>query len=255
MPGDGSGPRVLSVLLNSFRLAPGLENKSLQGSVGGNASAIAIGFRGDAGYWIILPGDPDSFSAGVLTFKASLSVSPALAPGSYELVVRAVDVQDRFGPAQTQTLTTERDPVGSAPLAFTLSWSNDADLDIHVVDPAGDEVWARDKNAYHAPSPGLPADPGTIASGGFLDYDSNALCVIDVRDQEDVLWPVTPPAGHYIVRVDAFSLCAQAVAYWKVEARRAGVVVATATGVATQADADLPHQRGAGVLALALDEP
>jgi hypothetical protein len=255
MPKDGSGPKVLSVLLNSFRLAPGLENKSLQGSVGGNASAIAIGFSGDSGYWIILPGDPDPFSAGVLTFKATLSFSPDLAAGTYELDVRAVDSGNHFGPAQKQMLMTEANPIASAPLAFSLYWSNDTDLDIHVVDPAGDEVWARDKDSYSSPSPGLPADPGTIAAGGFLDYDSNALCVIDGRDQEDVLWPMTAPTGHYLVRVDAFSLCGQTVAYWRVEARRSGVVVATAEGVATQSDADLPHQRGSGVLALEIDQP
>jgi len=45
-----------------------------------------------------------------------------------------------------------------------------------------------------------------------------------------VIWREPPPKGHYIVRVDTFSLCGVASAPWKLTATLDGVLVGAAQG-------------------------
>src|SRR5579862_4571605 len=100
------------------------------------------------------------------------------------------------------------------------------------------------------PPPFAPQPDG--GSYGYLDWDSNANCVIDGKREEDVAWPSAPPPGHYVVRVDAASLCDEASARWTVTAVLDGQTVARAAGIALDADTRGPHGDGAGVTALAI---
>ena len=75
----------------------------------------------------------------------------------------------------------------------------------------------------------------------YLDFDSNANCVIDGRRQENVIFPTgSPPPGVYTVRVDASSLCGQAGRAVAVSAtgrrRRNGTLLGYAQWQATDAD-------------------
>ena len=82
--------------------------------------------------------------------------------------------------------------VGTGDIQISLSWDSDADLDLHVVEPSGEEIY------YGNP---------TSATGGELDLDSNALCTSGPRN-ENIRWPAeSAPAGNYIVRVDHWSSC------------------------------------------------
>ena len=70
-------------------------------------------------------------------------------------------------------------------MQVTLTWDNDADLDLHVVEPSGEEIWYE-----HTES----------ATGGFLDVDD-----VDGEGPENVFWFVGAPSGRYVVRVVHFS--------------------------------------------------
>ena len=48
---------------------------------------------------------------------------------------------------------------------MSLAWDSEADLDLHVVDPAGVEIWARNINSYQSPSVGTPPDPSAVMAG------------------------------------------------------------------------------------------
>jgi hypothetical protein len=86
-----------------------------------------------------------------------------------------------------------------------------------------------------------------------LDLDSNGGCVPDGRRAENVIWREPPPPGHYIVRVDTFSLCGQPSAFWRLAVYRRGTRIATASGTSTEGDERFTHDRGDGLLALELD--
>ena len=92
-------------------------------------------------------------------------------------------------------------------------------------------------------------------SYGYIDYDSNASCVIDGLRREDAIWSHPPPPGTYTARGDAPSLCGRPIAYWTVRALLHGVEVAHASGVAVDADTRGSHGLGSGVLALQLTVP
>ncbi|HET6953299.1 MAG TPA: DUF6777 domain-containing protein [Acidimicrobiales bacterium] len=81
---------------------------------------------------------------------------------------------------------------GTGDVQVTLEWASDADLDLHVIEPDGTEIY------YEAPGP--------TSTGGTLDVDSNVDCVNN-GGVENVYWPVGgAPSGGYTVRVEGFRL-------------------------------------------------
>lgn len=74
----------------------------------------------------------------------------------------------------------------------SVSWDTPSDVDLHVVEPSGEEIFY--------------ANP-VSASGGQLDVDSNPACAIDGRQIENIRWGSRAPGGTYTVRVDYWDAC------------------------------------------------
>lgn len=254
MPAPQDGPAIAAFNNSSNLIRPGMTAKPLSGVVPTNATAVALYLDGDPGYWIIEPGTPDPTALGELGFSAKLSFSPLLPAGKYRLIGRAVDQAGRFGPPSEADLATADMPVG-ATLLISLRWDVEADLDLRVTDPDGVEIDSHKINSWQPPAPGSPPDPNGYQSGGILDFDSNANCVIDGRRLENVYWTVAPPHGHYVVRVDTYSLCGLPLARWQVEAQLGGMPLGEAHGLGRDADTFMSHDQGAGILALQFDVP
>jgi hypothetical protein len=68
-----------------------------------------------------------------------------------------------------------------------------------------------------------------------------------------VVWTGTPPSGHYIARVDAFSLCGAKSAQWHMTASLRGRLVQDTWGTITTAEASMSHGTGAGMTAFEFD--
>ena len=84
-------------------------------------------------------------------------------------------------------------PLGTGDVQVTLSWFTGEDLDLHVIDPNGDEV------SFSNPS---------VPSGGQLDQDDTAGCESPGSHVENVFWPSGgAPAGQYEVFVVSFRGC------------------------------------------------
>ena len=78
-------------------------------------------------------------------------------------------------------------------IQITAAWQTASDIDLHVTDPSGAEVY------YAARS---------SASGAVLDHDANAACRIAPPTVENVYWNTqTPPSGTYQVRLVAYDMC------------------------------------------------
>ena len=249
------GPELVDVLTSNTLVRAGLQAKSFNGLAARGAETVALSFSGERGHWRISTGNLDTLNLDQVTFNAQLSFSPRLAAGHYEVVARALDAQGRAGPPRMLGVDVTASAAPSGRLVISLSWDTEADLDLHVAAPGNLEVWARNINSYTPPPVGGIIDPEQVAAGGVLLYDSNSQCVLDGRRQEDVVWTQAPPSGHYAVRVDAFSLCGEPGANWKVEVRRDGEVLARAQGNAVEADTRGPHEKGAGLRALEFDIP
>lgn len=254
MPADQSGPAVTSAGTSASIVRVG-RTTSLTGLVPRPTQAVAIAVVGDPGYFIITPGAPDLMLNDQLTFSARLSLSSQAEPGDVALQLRAVSPDGHFGPPTVLTLTATTAAAPDGTLVVSLAWDSQSDLDLHLVEPDGIEIWARKINSYQPPPPGQLPDPNAWKAGGILDFDSNAQCVLDGRRLEDVYWTQTPPSGHYLVRVDTFSLCSEIGAAWTVAVKLQGQELARAHGQSRDADTRGDHQQGAGLLALEFDVP
>lgn len=250
---DGPAVVGLSVLQNSAYA--GELGKPVAGTLAEGATAAALFLEGDLGHWIVVAGPPDVTAPRLPTFAASLDFSPSLPAGDRRLRVQAGDAQDRLGPAASQTLAILPRDQPAGQLVVSLAWEREADLDLHVEDPTGVVIWSRQKSGYTAPPPGTPPDPEALKRAGRLDFDSNAACVIDGRRRENIHWTAAPPSGRYRVRVDTFSLCREAVAYWTVEVRAAGQLVGHASGQSGPESTRGTHGPDAGVLAFEFGLP
>ena len=255
LPDTESGPEVVALTLTTNTASAGEQGKPFSGAMAPEATVVALGLEGDAGYWLLPAAAPAVESPEYPTFSVKLSFSPLLSPGEHTLFARAGDAQAHYGPKATAKLTVVAPPPPEGALVVSLLWDTESDLDLHVVDPSGVEIWKRNINSYEPPPPGEPAPPDAWKSGALLDQDSNAACVIDGRRRENVIWAEAPPAGSYLVRVDTPSLCGQGAARWVVEAYLEGERLGRAEGMSTDADTRAGHDRGAGVRALSFEVP
>ena len=249
-PADAGGPAALDVQTRRGQILIDRLDEPLDATLAAAARAAAIGVAGSDGAWIVRAGAPDFDTPGLPGARAVLGVAEGFPPGPFTLVVAASDEDGRFGaPAAAELVALHADPPPE-PLAIGLVWDGAADLDLHVVDPLGGEAWSDDPNTYVPPPPGEPIDPEEYKRHGILDRDANQSCRRDGRPSEYVIWTVPPPAGQYVVRVDARAMCGDAVAYWSVVAYRGGQPIASVRGASVPEDTALPHGAGAGLLAL-----
>lgn len=254
VPGANGGPGVESA---SFGLPPiaGTSNNGIFGELAQTATAVAIGLEGDLGYWIVRADVPAVSAPRSPTFRATYGIAATVSAGTRNVVFAAVDAERRFGPAQSVPLRIVGDDL-DARFVVSLDWANAADLDLHVVLPNAVELFDRNPTEYQRPPVSAgPVPPGTSLDGGYLEQDSNAHCTLDGQQRERAIWKEPPPSGHYLVRVDTFSLCGVASAPWKVTATLDGKVIGAAAGIATESDQRFTHGRGSGLLVLELDVP
>jgi uncharacterized protein YfaP (DUF2135 family) len=120
-----------------------------------------------------------------------LTVSRTL-PGDFVIYFAAVAADGTQSVVATQRV--RRVSVGSGDVQVSVSWDTPTDTDLHVIEPDGTELWARNGRAE------------TLPSTGHLDLDSNQSCDIDGTNNENATWQHAPP-GHYIVRVVYYSVC------------------------------------------------
>ena len=97
-------------------------------------------------------------------------------------------------PAQAGVLTVPPGlRLGTGDVQVTLLWADGNDLDLHVVDPSGAEIYFS-----HPNSP----------TGGTLDHDDTAGCSSTGTHVENVFWPAGgAPPGSYRVFVKNYSSC------------------------------------------------
>ena len=154
--------------------------------VGARTAALAADAQGgiEGYYEIRLPATETSVPV-LLTFPQTIPLT------EFELLFAVADPSGAVGPLTA--LSTTVTPVGTGDVQVTLSWDVDSDVDLHVVEPNGEELY------YGRPR---------SASGGELDLDSNAGCDIDHVRNENVTWPIgRAPRGTYSVRVDYWDSC------------------------------------------------
>jgi hypothetical protein len=273
IPGEAD-VQVTAPTSGKSQVYAGQQDVLLTGSVGPSdetgplAGAVAVGIDQENSYWVLPAPDRDSATPYLMNFRAALSFSPDLEPEAFpaddngtptlSVVLRAI-TNGAMGPSRPYDFHILTESLASADLVLSLSWDAPVDLDLHVVAPLPDEsgsieVWSKNPSGLPADgTPGAPADSTVRRAGGYLDVDSNPACQIDNRDRERVIWTGPAPAGHYIVRVDAFSLCGLKATTWHATALQRARLIQDTWGTITSAQAAMPHGAGSGMTAFEFD--
>jgi len=149
------------------------------------SSPVSPLFTPVGGYYEVSLPEPTGFAEVLITFPQTLPTN------DFDLYFSAADAQGNVGTLADRKF--EALAVGTGDVQVTVSWDTNSDVDLHVVDPNGWEIYW-----------GSTQSP----SGGRLDLDSNVACAIDGVRNENITWDVgTAPSGMYTVRVDYWSAC------------------------------------------------
>jgi hypothetical protein len=185
-PAGASGPTVDMVSPDTV-ITGG--SSRLDVMAGGDVTSLAVGVEGLPGWWeIILPtGTRDGPLHPMLRFSQSAPV------GTFDLRVIGVRGVEPGRPVEHEITVLG---VGTGALQISVSWDLPSDLDLHVVEPGGEEIYFGNRLSE---------------SGGLLDLDSNRNCDIDNVNNENITWPeeTPPPPGTYTVRVNLWDSCGQ----------------------------------------------
>ena len=158
-------------------------------------------------YELTLPGG--SASEGLL-----IGTNPNAYAGN---LVFTYAVADGTGPGAYARQQVRFLQVGTGDIQVSVAWTDSADVDLHVVDPNGEEIYFAHRDA---------------ASGGTLDLDANAACGRNTFSDgsppafvsnENVVWGTGEAIpGTYRVILDYWSDCGVAKTDWVVTIQRVG---------------------------------
>ncbi|HEV8123192.1 MAG TPA: hypothetical protein VGP80_03040 [Gemmatimonadales bacterium] len=183
-PADGSGPTI-----TVQGVPTAINGGSLRASVTSPTpfSRVIVSLTYFDGYYQL------DLPAPVTSVDIVLNMSPNAPQAAMGFVYGAGAQGGPMGPSLTQNINLLR--VGSGDVQVSVAWDAPTDVDLHVTDPSGEEIFFAHKNS---------------ASGGTLDLDSNPACSIDNINNENVVWPTgSAPSGTYSVDLVYWSACSQ----------------------------------------------
>lgn len=179
---------------------PGLRVETNETVVNGGSSLVSLAaaeslervvvwVEGVDGWWdLTLPG-----AVRGTDVRPTIGLPQSLRAGGFRAMYAAAGIAAELGPPTAHDYAVV--PVGTGSLQISLSWTQSADVDLHVVEPGGEEIFFNNR---------------TSETDGTLDLDSNRACRIDGINNENVTWGSNqPPAGAYIVRVNTWDSCGQ----------------------------------------------
>jgi len=158
---------------------------------------LYIGFKGEMGFWRLPLSGSNTQSNIVLVLKQKFKKTPLT------IYVIARESDGTWGDLAYRTLKIKE--AGGGPLQVSILWTTDTDVDLHLEEPDGDDIYYGCGGINWNPQPNQPSCK--TKTGGTLDIDSNAACGIDGIDNENIFFAGTPPNGQYIIRADYWDNC------------------------------------------------
>ena len=231
VPEPGDGPTV-TVTGNHVYVPGGSVFLDVEPDAGAAVDKLILSIAGEPfGYYEV--DVPDAAASYRLIGEVVFDFDP-LPPGC--LNVSAVDAAGAVGPPACHVVIGARTPYSD--VQVTVSWDTDADLDLHVADPAGHEVYFGSRR---------------VDSGGVL-FPRSDECEPDNVRNERIAWTQgTPPAGRYEVRLSHFDSCEAEKTNYVVRVYNHGTVT-TFTGTFT-GPGDEDAARGTGRVITTFDVP
>lgn len=160
---------------------------------------VYVGVVGTAGYYRYVPGTVRADEATI--YPLVLLISQSL---DHSFTIR---IAARMADGEiTEIFTSEVGYIraGTGALQISLSFDNEKDVDLYVVQPDGEVIYYYNEGGYDY-------ELDSLLWG--LDIDSNAGCVIDGINNENVFYPAEyVQSGKYEVWVNMYSNCRPEIA-------------------------------------------
>ena len=226
--GSVSAPVISSVYGNPSILEGGSNPISLLTS--SSFKDIIIGVEGVKGYYTI----PEAGSGKSLneTVLLILLFSQTLENDSFVIIIALRDAQGLISAYSNIQVT--KIEAGTGRLQVSCSWDKYNDIDLHLVEPNGAEIYYGDDYSEN---------------GGELDVDSNPDCYLDYINNENITYndEAIIESGKYTVRVDFYSTCTiTANTNFIVTTRYNGQIIAPTTGTNPYSGSFIPSDADAG---------
>lgn len=187
---SGSAPSVSSsastVLSSNGSTAP--LNFSY-GNVSGNLAGCYVQIDG-AGNYFTVPYNASSGANGSL--QLPLGIPTNVDEGEFCVSFCVYDTNGQVSNVVSTCVSVLR--LGTGALQISLSWNNDTDQDLYVIDPSGEEISYLNSSA---------------ASGGELDRDD-----MDGFGPENIFWTDEAPDGAYNVQVNDYTGSSSATTFY-----------------------------------------
>jgi hypothetical protein len=212
-PSPAGGPSA-SVAGVSIMINGGSSQQTVTG--GSSFTRVIVAISGFNNYYeLTLPG-------GTGSEAVVLSANPSAYAANLVFRYAVADAQG-VGAYSQQSVRFLR--VGTGDIQISVAWTDSADVDLHVIDPNGEQIYFGHRNS---------------ASGGTLDLDANAACGRNTFtdgsppafvSNENVVWPTgSSIPGTYKVILDYWSDCGVARTDWVVTVSRVGAQPQIFTG-------------------------
>jgi hypothetical protein len=205
--------------------SPGINNPStmINGGTGNydvtlsssDVHAILVAIQGDDGYFTY------PVNGTNLHYTIQMTVLPTYNSSNITVYFALRDNQGNV--SQWVYVVVPVVITGTGDVKISLSFDRNEDLDLHVIEPSGEEIYF--------------ANPSS-ATGGVLDLDSNPACEIDGVNNENIFWPSgTAPHGTYTVKVHYWAHCSASTVNYTVNVIR-GVDISSYHGFFTASEED-----------------
>jgi hypothetical protein len=202
---DRGGPEVSQLLRPQPVVSRGDDSVQISGRLAPDGVALHIQAVGDPDHWVLPTKGYDFVVGDELQFNAKLGFSHAIQTDELRVRLAASDKRGRLGPV-TETSFVMAPDMPAAHLLVSLAWDAPADVDLHVVDADGVVIGAKNIAAFEPPA-GVVSDPDAYLEGGYLEFDSNKQCRLDLMNREQVVWLSPPPSGRYRIFAHLYSPC------------------------------------------------
>lgn len=209
--------QVLDIQGNATVLAGG--SNILHISASEDAQEVIVGVKDQTGYFRVpLVADRGAANRGIFSVADLTLLIGQQVADTFTIAIAVGDGQGNFSMYEYMVVNLLH--AGTGILQVSLSWDQLNDVDLHLIEPDGTEI-------YYGNT--------VSSSGGQLDVDSNPACVIDEINNENIFYEdspeVTIPFGEYEVLVDLWANCDIAPnTNYTVVVHYGGVQIATTEG-------------------------
>ncbi len=187
-PQTSTSPTIRDVQGNSYVLTGGSNIINFRSS--NTVSYVIIGIQGVDGYYKINESSLSKISTNYYTFNLAIPQNLILQSISFRIAY--VDINGLI--SNYYILNASEIKAGTGLLQINCTWLNSNDIDLHVIEPNGEEIYF---------------DNRISTNKGELDIDAYAGCGLPYWGNENVTYKngALVEAGRYIVKANLWSAC------------------------------------------------